>query len=167
METIGDLEIDQNLKIQHWSWRYERLGWAVIALILILAMLGLFSTGPLSVATAGSLDDGLDVGYQRFLRNNGEASLEIQVAPDQIRNGEITIWINAAYLEKTSQMVIEPEPESIRLDGDRQIFTFPAVSTSEPVRIGISYEPEVIGRIPVEIGSVDGPSVAFTQYCYP
>lgn len=166
METIGDMEIDQDLKVQRWSWKFERAGWAAIALVLVLAMLGVFSTGPLSAATAGSLDDGIEASYQRFLRTNGEASLDIEIAPDQIREGAFTLWIGTEYLEKTSQMVIEPEPESIRLDGDRQVLTFPA-TPSGPVRISISYQPETIGRLAVAIGIVDGPTVSFTQFCYP
>ncbi|HWV24131.1 MAG TPA: hypothetical protein VNZ58_08070 [Thermomicrobiales bacterium] len=166
MQTIGDLELDQDLDVQRWSWRVERAGWVIIALVLILAMLGVFSTGPLSSATAGSVE-GVEIDYQRFLRNNGEASLDILIAPEQIVDGEIRLWVSGDYLEKTSQLVIEPQPKETVIDGDRQVFTFPAEASSEPVRIAMSYEPETIGRLPVRIGIVDGPSVDFTQFCYP
>src|SRR5699024_10930418 len=131
------------------------------------AMLGIFSSGPLSAATAGTLDDGIEVDYQRFIRNTGRASLEIQVNPAQIENGKIELWITTSYLSSTANTDLEPDPDAIRIDGDRQIFTFPATSVTTPVRIGISFQPETIGRLPVKIGIVDGPSVEFTQFCYP
>ena len=42
----GDLEIDEDLPFQRREWFAERVAWAVMALLIAAALLGLFGTGP-------------------------------------------------------------------------------------------------------------------------
>lgn len=57
------------------EWRLQQLGWAVMALIVVLALLGVFSTGPLSWSSTTAADGTVEVQYQRFVRNGGDNTL--------------------------------------------------------------------------------------------
>lgn len=167
METIGDLRIDQDIEFQRRAWRVERIGWGVIFLVIALGLLGLFSTGPLSSASAGNIEDGITLGYERFLRNEGEASLEITVAPDQVVDGKIRLWVNADYLDHTADLVVHPTPDEVRLDDSRQIFVFLTEPSDGPFALSISFQPEAVGRLSGDVGVVDGAAISFWQFSYP
>lgn len=51
VHRVGDLEIEEDLDHQRRCWKLERASWAVMALVLLAAMAGLFGSGPLSWAT--------------------------------------------------------------------------------------------------------------------
>ena len=63
---VGDLEISQDLTFQRRSWIVQRVGWVMLALLILAALGGLFGPGPLSRARAGPHDGPLWVEYQRF-----------------------------------------------------------------------------------------------------
>lgn len=50
---IGDLEISQDLEFQKRSWTIQRVGWVVIALLILAGLLGVFGKGIAADATAG------------------------------------------------------------------------------------------------------------------
>jgi hypothetical protein len=44
---VGDLEVDQNLEFEKVFWRAQRIGWGVVALVVLAALLGVFGNGSL------------------------------------------------------------------------------------------------------------------------
>lgn len=167
MKRIGDLELEQDIEYQKHAWRFERIGWVAMALIVLLGLLGGFGTGPISGATAGDPDGPLAVEYERFVRHTGEASLSIQVAADQVVDGMVEIWIDATYLEGFELQQISVEPEEVRLDGERVIYAFAAEDPQSSLTLTFSIQPQEIGRYAGEVGIVDGSQVTFRQFSYP
>lgn len=161
------LELDQQLDVQRRAWRIERIAWGALLAIIILAMLGLFGTGPISSTTAGNADDGLAVGYERFVRHDGRSSMQIRVGPDQVANGQVEVWIASAYLRDIEIEQVSPQPDTVRSDGDRDIFVFLADDPAAPVTITVTFRPSGIGRISGDIGIVGGPTVSLDQISYP
>ena len=41
-QRVGDPEIKQNLRFQRRMWALERIGWAVMALVVLVGLVGLF-----------------------------------------------------------------------------------------------------------------------------
>ena len=167
MERVGDLEIDQDLEFQKGEWRMERVAWFAGLAILILGLLGLFGTGPISSATAGDVDGPIAVDYQRFVRHDGEMSISITVANDQIREGQVEIWLSASYLDKVNIEQFSQEPNEVRNEGDRVVFVFLAGDSTGPVSLTASMRSDVFGRINGDIGIVDGPQVSISHLSYP
>jgi len=167
MKRVGDLEIDQDLGFQKGEWLVERISWCVGLAVLILALLGLFGTGPISSATAGSTDGPMFVEYQRFVRHDGEMSLSITVAPDQVHDGKVQIWLSKRYLDKVEIEGFSLEPDEVRSEGDGTVFVLLAEDTSEPISITISMRSQMFGRIAGDIGIVDGSRVSVSQLSYP
>jgi hypothetical protein len=161
------LEIDQDLEFQEKEWRVERAAWITMLLIVALALLGLFGTGWLSSSVAKSDDDTLILDYERFIRHDGEVSLEIEVGPDQVREGQVELWIATDYLHDFQIQGVSPEPDEVRAEGNRQVYVFLSESADAPLTISFSLSSERMGRYSGEIGLVDGPSLSFTQISYP
>ena len=167
MQRIGDIELDQDLTFEHRQWVTQRIGWIVFALVVLAALLGVFGSGPLSAATAGGSSQGLTVDYERFVRLEGQGELNIEIAGGQAVNGEVELWIDAAYLGAVTIGVITPEPAEVRSAGDRLIHVFAVDDPAQPVRVSISYVPQEMGRLSAAMGVNDGPGIVYTQFSYP
>lgn len=167
MHRVGDLDVDQDLDIQKKEWVIRRTFLVVMAVILLLGMTGLFGTGPLSSATAGDAGEGLALGYERFVRHGGESSLEFEIHPDQVADGQVELWISSSYLD---DLIIEQysiQPDQVRAQGDRHVFVFLAEDPGEPITLGFSIRPDTIGRLSGEAGIIEGPTFTFNQFSYP
>lgn len=89
-------------------WRFERVGWYALVLLVLLGLLGLFSRGPLSSRDAHGSDGKLRVHYEMFYRNGSTNPLQISVigAP----NAAVELEFSGALLEGFSVESMQPEP---------------------------------------------------------
>ena len=79
VRQVGDLEIAQDLAFQRREWTIQRVAWAVMALVALAGLLGLFGgAGPLTRAAAGN--GALRLDYARFERKHAPTELRLQVA---------------------------------------------------------------------------------------
>lgn len=67
-KKVGDLQISEDMEFQRRSWIVQRTGWAIFALVILLAALGVSGDGMLSSARAGQEDGGLWLEFPRFGR---------------------------------------------------------------------------------------------------
>ena len=102
--------VQEYMRVQQRHWRLERVGWVVFLLIVLLAVLGVFSQGVLSLTTARSADAALTVDYQRFERNSAasEINVRLQGEPGEVMQLELT----GDLLDKFAIDSIQPEPLS-------------------------------------------------------
>jgi hypothetical protein len=166
LKRIGDLEIDQDLDFQRGEWRVQRVLWVAGAILLVLALLGLFGTGPISSTTAESADGSVTVDYHRFVRHDGRASLAFQVSNEQATNGEIELWISQDYINNVQVEDISPQPQEVRSAGDRAIYVFAIDEPGDPLNATFSLRPHHMGRLSGEAGSGDT-TVRVDQISYP
>ena len=64
----GALSLNQNLIFQKRFWRAQRIGWGVLTVALLAALLGVFGSGPLSHTTVSDASGRLTITYERFAR---------------------------------------------------------------------------------------------------
>ena len=166
LERVGDLEIDQDLAFERRHWTVQRIGSVIGALIVVAALLGVFGSGPLSAATAGD-EESLAVHYQRFVRFQGQGELVIVVGANLAREGQVEFWLATEFLDDIDLQGISPEPDEVRLAGDRQVFVFLVDDPAQPVQVTFTYVPNGLGKVSGAAGLVDGPRVSFTQFGYP
>jgi hypothetical protein len=166
-ERIGDIELDQKLRHQEREWRIQLYGWALMLAIVVAALLGVFGTGPLSSATAGSEPAGLTVKYERFIRHQGEMELTIQIAPGQVESGQVELWIDHAYLDDMVIEDVQPEPEEVRTSGDQRIYVFAVDSADAVLNVHIDSTPKAMGRLESKMGVNEGSGITFTQISLP
>lgn len=162
LKRVGDLEIDQHLGIQAFSWRLQQFGQVAIVLVLVAALAGLLGRGPLSRARVGEASS-FEVEYGRFERRTQETSLVVRLGSPP--SGLAQLWVDASYVAAQPFQQVFPEPERVELRDGRLVMTL-RVSGARP-EIVITTRPEAFGSMRVRMGLVDGPDVAFDQFVYP
>jgi hypothetical protein len=161
-------EIDEDLEFERRSWRLQRVGWGMLSLILLAALLGLFGTGWLDSAVAGQPGSQIWLEYNRFGRLQAESSrLEIHLGPGTAANGKVRVWLNHEYMKGVQVTNLTPEPESVEAGPERFTYVFNVPDASQPTLIIFRLEPDKMGRLNGEVGLEGGASLSFKQFVYP
>lgn len=163
----GGLEIDQDLALERRGWVIERVSWALMLLVVLAALLGLFGRGVLSHASAADARGTLRVEYERFARVRAPATMRVHVAPDAARGDTVVVWLDRAYVEHVEVVRVLPDPDRVTLDGDRVEYRFAAPQRPQPVTVTLDLEPEQFGRKRAWVGLRGGDSVRIAQLIYP
>lgn len=158
------LQIDQDLTLQHRSWKVQRAGWVLMALFVLAAAFGLFGSGMASRATAGGMDAPVRLEYARFGR--WLAPVEMRLLLREQDTGSARVWMSAEYIESYKVEAIAPEPESTEVGGDGLIYTF-RVSPGQPATVTFHLTPEHFGPRSGEVGIVGAPPLHFQQFIFP
>ena len=164
---MSDLQIREDPGFQRSFWAIERIGWVVIALILIAALLGLFGTGLFSRTKAGDRSGPLWLEYNRFGRFQSPSTLRVYIGgrgkPEKIAR----IWVDQNYMKGIQIEQIIPEPDSVESVSDRLVYTFKLAKPNEPTEVTFYLKLEQIGSLSGKLGLVNGPAISFTQFVYP
>lgn len=102
MKRVGDLEVAEDLKAQRRNWVFATVGSAVMVMVALAGLLGLFGgEGVLSRATVGNQNDTLYIQeYERFLRFGKPTTLHVSLdTAAAVQDGQIRLWINREYLK--------------------------------------------------------------------
>lgn len=115
------LELNENIPLHKTGWLIQKIGWGILYTALVLALLGLFGTGPLShqQKQAGSHV----VRYERFMRFESEEELTIQC--NQVKD-TITLTIPQRYIEYVDIVAIHPLPSRSIITHGQVMHYFPA-----------------------------------------
>lgn len=159
------LDIDEDLSVQRRIWRFERIGWAGLALFVGAGLLGLFGDGPLSRGEIEAPSGALAVRYERFIHNDTQTTLELRATAAQA--GPRWISVSADYAGKVRIERIMPEPERTVTTDKAVRFGFDPEQAGERRIVTIVLTPIRAGLLRAEIGVADGPSVSLTQFVYP
>lgn len=165
IEPVGDLERERDLVFQHREWRVQRAGWAVMLLLMLLALGGLLGSGPLSSAMAES--GPLQLAYARFERRHAPTEVEVSIASGAIREEQVAVWLSTDYLDAIEITSIMPEPEEVEVRGDRTVFRFAATDPDADVSVAIMLEHDDPWLTTGRMGLVDDEELAWWQFVYP
>jgi hypothetical protein len=165
-QRAGDLEINQDLRFQRRMWALQRIGWAVMALVVLVGLVGLFGTGPLSSATAGEEEAPLFVEeYERFARFMLPTTLRVRLDP--MGQGEARLWLDREYLENFRPQTVTPEPDGVEARPDGFTYVFKVKDPDRPTVVTFDLQPETIGPHEGRLGLEGGERVEFQQFVYP
>jgi hypothetical protein len=166
-KRIGSIEIDQDIDFQKRSWSVQRVGWAMMLLIVAAALIGVFGDGPVSKAHTGD-SNLLRIDYDRFVRLESPEKLTFNVGPAALAgDAPIELWIDQEWLSKHDVKAIVPEPSEARVTTGRLIYRFATQSTGSPLRIEFDLETKAMGRLTGKAGINGSSSVVFNQLAYP
>ena len=163
----GELEIAHDPALERQTVDLQLIGWAIMGLVVLAALLGLFGNGPLSSATVGSSGSPLRVEYDRFLRHQAPQRLRLHVEPGVSESDEVRVWVSSSFLDNVQIERIEPRPERVEAGSDGQTFTFLVAGRGETPTIEIRFVPERVGRLAIRMRIPGRRGVAFTQFVYP
>lgn len=165
IKQIGSLQLAEDAAFQRKDWAAERVSWALIALVVLAAVIGLLGGGgPAASATLADDASGVTLEYDRFTRIQRPTSLTLHA---RARPGEsgVPLFISNDYLRGVAVSGVTPEPEQVRAVENGLEFVFNA----EPgARIAVRFELEAHrpGMHRGRAGRADRP-LSFTQFSYP
>src|SRR5688500_10694050 len=116
------LEIEQDLRYQAWEWPLQRIGWILMGLIVLGALLGFLGEGPLTKKTAATADGSLSLQYGQVLHYHNPTQLRLQVAAGATQGNELRLSLSASYLEAIDIKTIAPKP--LRMEAGTSGHTF-------------------------------------------
>lgn len=157
-----DYPVAEDMRLQTAFWAWERATWIVLAIILLIALTGVFAHGPLSERTVA--DGGLSVSYQRFQRVTSLARLNARISGSY--GGEASLTLSPAFAENFQIADIEPRPlrSSAGPRGLELVFQAPAAGELSVV---IWSHPRSFGRFHLTAAADPQGRVAFSVLVYP
>lgn len=165
-KTVQGLQIDEDLAHQRREWRIERVGWALMAALLLAGLLGLLGDGPLSRARAG--DAALTVDYDRLQRAAAPYEYRFEADPSLAREGQLRLRFDDALLEDVELKSIIPEPESVTAGPGYTEFTFAMdAAAGPPARIAILYQHTTFGHVEGRIRAAGAAPLVVDKFVFP
>ena len=126
VETVRhNLQLNENLEQHKLGWMIQKIGWTALYSGLILAVAGVFGTGPLSYRTKSQ--NGTQVKYERFLRYESESEITFNI---QDAKDSITLEIPQQYMEYIELNSITPLPHANRTVNNVTTYYFHALHTA-------------------------------------
>lgn len=163
----SQLEINQDLEFQQQEWRVERAAWLVGAVLLVLAVLGVFGrSGPLSHAVVEAKAGTSRLSYQRFARRLAPTLIEWQIVP-AAAGTDLVVWVDHRFIERVEITNVTPRPDQTSSSGDRLRWTFTAPDPGQPLIAQIYFEPQAAGLLSGRVGIEGGESLEFDMFVYP
>ena len=124
--TQGQRDFQDELTYHRREWMVQRVGWIVMALLILAALVGAFGSGPLSSVTIGHAPQAT-LEYERFARYATSTGLRITPALARTtadRVEPLSVEIDRSFLDDYSIVSIVPEPRSVRAAAGRYILEF-------------------------------------------
>lgn len=165
-KTVQGLQIDEDRTHQRREWRIERVGWALMAALLLAGLLGLLGDGPLSRARAG--DGALTVDYDRLQRAAAPYAYRFEADPSLARDGRLRLRFDDALLEDVELQSVIPEPESVAAGPGYTEFAFEMdAGAGPPAHIAIVYQHRTFGHVAGRITTTGAPPLVVDQFVFP
>lgn len=167
VHQTGKLDLREDLEAQRRHWIAERIGWTIMAGVIVAAVFGLFGSGILSEASVGSPDGSLRLEYSRFTRYRSSTTVRIHVGSNTAKGGDVGVSVNRAYIEAVQVQEIIPTPEKAELPAGRLAYLFRIMDAGRPTVITFRLVPVQVGMLSAQIGLEHGPLLHFEQFVYP
>jgi hypothetical protein len=114
------LELEEHLDFQQKQWVFQRVAWLIMLAIVVLGLLGLFGSGPLSTTTLETSAAQLE--YDRFARANDPTELQFRLK--NAAPGTFMIRLERSLTDHATFETIQPEPATTTLETDWVAYTF-------------------------------------------
>lgn len=154
--------VQEDMAFQRRMWIVQRIGWALLGVISLAALCGLFGNGVLSKRTATGAE--MSIEYERFERATRRASFGFRLAASA--NTERRLHLNRAFQEGFEISSVQPPPLQSSVDADGIDLIF-AVTPSVAGQIVIWARPHRYGTVGIKARVDDTQPVAFRVFIYP
>jgi hypothetical protein len=156
--------VREDMAFQLRVWRFERLGWYLLVLLMLLGLAGLFSRGLLSSREVRSEDGRVSVEYEMFHRNGSTNSMKISVsgAPEST----IELELAGEMLQGFSIETLQPEPTRTR-SSDQGIRLWVQTDPQGQANLFITLRGDGLGLFRSRIVVPGTHDVNLTQFIFP
>lgn len=142
--------------------KVQKIGFAIMGLLILAALLGLFGSGFLSHVEKNN--GNLNLEYEKFIRQQASTLLSIQLNKCEKEN---ILSISKSFFEKISIKSINPTPfKVVSFNNDIQYYFLCDPTAVGAVNVVLVIEPEQFGLLQGEV-AVANDRIALTQFVYP
>lgn len=163
--TAKRLQIDEDLSHQRREWRLERMGWAVMAVLLAAALLGLLGDGPMGRVRADG--PGASLEYDRLQRAAAPTEYRFAIDPALAVDGRVRLRFDETLLEEVELLSIVPEPEAVATGPGYVEYAFAVHGPGARAPVSFRFQPTTFGRVSGRVTPVGGQPLALDQFVYP
>lgn len=160
-------DINQDLEFSRREWRVERVGWVIMALLVLAGVLGLLGRGPLTEQVARDANHLASVEYYSIDHAEAPSELRVHIEPGVVSATQMWLTLNSAYLKRIEIESIEPQPAAQQLTGDGVAFVFYLTEPGQPVDLSVQYHFVEYGWATGQIDIEGGPQLTFSQFVLP
>jgi hypothetical protein len=139
----NEVAVGEDVEFQRRWWKFEKIIWIVFILTVVLDLAGVFGRGPLAKAHKVTIDDAMDVSYERIERTGTPSILIVRFGETAIRNQQSQLWANEDLVTKLGNRQIAPQPATSVVGQGGILYTFPA--TMLPASAVFSLQPSAPG----------------------
>jgi hypothetical protein len=155
--------VHEDMRFQEISWAMQRVGWVCLALIVVVALTGVFSHGYFSHAVARQDGFPLTVSHDRFQRMSGLHRFDVVLPPGH--EDEIRLTFNKAFSDLYEIDSIQPQPLRSSVSDGGLVLTF-ALPERGDFNAVMWVRPRNFGLTSLEIGTPHG-SLTLPIVVYP
>lgn len=156
--------IREDMPMQQRVWRFERVGWYVLLVIVLLALAGLFGNGPLSDAVTVSPDGRVRVEYQRLSRSGTTDNLYITVQGEP--GQPVTVELDGSLLRTASIETMQPEPQRSMSHGPALLLQL-GTSKDGVATLYLTLRTDHVGTLEAVVRAGPHSAVHFSTFLYP
>ena len=164
LSHVGELEIDDDMRSTRRIWRMERIGWVSLALVLLLAALGVFGRAPLAHATIDA--QGARLEYERILRHGAPSEIRLHVGAEVLRGDSLRVWASRDWVDAMEVKAVVPEPRRVATGGGRVLYVI-SVAGGDSATVTWRIDPDGEWDQRGELAIEGGPTIAFRQFILP
>lgn len=167
MERHGDLDIRHDLDFHRRLFRVQRIGWAVLTLFILAALLGLIGAeGPLNSGAADN--DELRLEFERFPHQESPTKIEVTLREPARRGERVELWVDATYLNAVNLEQVSPQPEEVIAGQGHFRYVFKTARPGDTFSVAMLFTPKSAGRLRGELrAGENGAPLRFRQFVYP
>jgi hypothetical protein len=167
MGRVGTLEINQDLRFQRRAWVFERVGWVAMAVVIAMAVAGVFGHGISSKESTSSRDGNLKVEFSRVTRHQSPDTIRLTLAPGAVQGDEARIAFSSRSVDGMDIETVYPEPESVETGADETVFVFILTDEGTLTEIVFNVLFDDVGRRKASVTLEGYQPAEFSQFVLP
>jgi hypothetical protein len=160
------LERDQRDEVLRREWRFERVGWIALAVVLVAGIAGMFGDGFVADASSRSADGAAVLSYERIIRQDAPTELQLHLAAASVADSVVVVSIAEAYLAAMDVQRVVPEPVLVRASSGRVEYHLRRLDPSRTMRVRFTVRAAAMGARDAVL-AVDGRTLRFRQLVLP
>jgi hypothetical protein len=164
--TRGRRDAGDDSRNERGTWIGQRIGWVMMALVVMMGLGGVFGSGPLSRA-AIEAPSGLRLEYERFGRVDQPFDLMLDAPARAASDETVRVGIDDRYLDAVAIEEVVPEPETVDLEKGRTVFVFRVARSEGPHRVTFRVTPQSSGWLEGQVGAGEESPLPVRHFIYP
>jgi hypothetical protein len=154
----------EDMQFQRRTWLAERIGWIVMAALLVAGLAGVFFHGPLSRTIARTTDESIAIEYERFAHKTALTHFIIRTSPPL--PDQVLVRLGRSFANMHDIDSIEPRP--IRGSGGSYGLEFVfARSSAGDLVVYLAARPKRFGSMSLQVEVEGRGALNIAQLVYP